>query len=515
MSDSPTCPFDLVSTRDTASPVTAADASPWRRMLRRYWRAPGVAWGALAVICIASRLATTITYIEDPDSLRFALSVADEYDIAALQPHFPGYPLFWAAAELFYLPTGSFSTSFALVGGLATLGLVWALLRLWGRSLRSVEGTALAGVVALNPLLWLMGNRYMPDLLGTAWAVATLAMLMRAWNGDGPGRRRAALVGVLLAGLLAGLRLSYLPLVVIPVLLVLACSDRPVRLIAAGGAGVGVWLVPMVLDTGLWTLIDVAWGQTTGHFTDFGGTVQTESDLGRRLAGTVQGLWADGLGGWWPGRHWSTAFVGAGVAATGGAGTWRLWRSGALHGRYARMIAAGAVPYALWMFFFQNVVHKSRHVLPLLALLLPVLAAGAAALWRARAWPVRGGILAAAGAYAAVTLVLVAQHRTPSAIAQAKAFVETTAQTDSGPTRVASVPLVNTYLRTQQVGARFFSIEDSSDVRRLREAETGRTLVVGTYAPLLDEAPAHTRTFYHNPHVNRMWPKVTVYVYDH
>ncbi|WP_263820840.1 hypothetical protein [Salinibacter sp.] len=469
-----------MSTRDTASPVTAADASPWRRMLRRIGRAPGVAWGALAVVCIASRLATTITYIEDPDSLRFALSVADTYDIAALQPHFPGYPLFWAAAELFYLPTGSFSTSFSLVGGLATVGLVWALLRLWGRPLRSVDGAALAGAVALNPLLWLMANRYMPDLLGTAWAVATLAVLVRAWDDEGPSQRRAALGGMALAGLLAGLRLSYLPLVVIPALLVLGRSARPVRLIAAGAAGVGVWLVPMVLDTGLWTLIDVAWGQTTGHFTDFGGTVQTESDLGRRLAGT-----------------------------------WRLWRSGALSGSRAWIIVAGAAPYALWMFFFQNVVHKSRHVLPLLALLLPVLAAGAAALWRARAWPIRGAILAAAGAYAAVTLVLVAQHRSPSAIAQAKAFVETTARTDSGPTRVASVPLVNTYLRTQQVGARFLSIEDSSDVRRLREAETGRTLVVGTYASLLDRAPARTRTFYHNPHVNRMWPKVTVYVYDH
>ncbi|WP_263818305.1 hypothetical protein [Salinibacter sp.] len=260
-----------MSTRDTASPVTAADASPWRRMLRRIGRAPGVAWGALAVVCIASRLATTITYIEDPDSLRFALSVADTYDIAALQPHFPGYPLFWAAAELFYLPTGSFSTSFSLVGGLATVGLVWALLRLWGRPLRSVDGAALAGAVALNPLLWLMANRYMPDLLGTAWAVATLAVLVRAWDDEGPSQRRAALGGMALAGLLAGLRLSYLPLVVIPALLVLGRSARPVRLIAAGAAGVGVWLVPMVLDTGLWTLIDVAWGQTTGHFTDFGG----------------------------------------------------------------------------------------------------------------------------------------------------------------------------------------------------------------------------------------------------
>ena len=516
MSVSPTCPFDLVSTRDTASPATAADASSWRRMLLRTGRAPWAAWCALVVVCIGSRLATTITYIEDPDSLRFALSVADEFDVAALQPHFPGYPVFWAVAELFYLPTASFSVSFSLVGGLATVGLVWALLRLWGRPLCSMDGTMLSGAVVLNPLLWLMGTRYMPDLLGTAGAVATLAVLLRAlFAHNRIINERMALVGVVLTGLLAGLRLSYLPLVIVPALLVLGRSARPARLIAAGTAGVGVWLVPMVLDTGLWTLIDVAWGQTTGHFSDFGGTVQTESDLGRRLAGTVQGLWADGLGGWWPGRHWSTALVVAGVAATGGAGTWRLWRSGALHGRYARMIAAGAVPYALWMFFFQNVVHKSRHVLPLLALLLPVLAAGAAALWRTRAWPIRGAVLAVAGAYAAVTLVLVAQHRTPSAIAQAKAFVETTAQTDSGPTRVASVPLVNTYLRTQQVGARFFSIEDSSDVRRLREAETGRTLVVGTYASLLDEAPTRTRTFYHNPHVNRMWPKVTVYVYDH
>jgi len=516
VSDSPTCPFDLVSARDTALPMTAADASSWRRVLRRGGRAPWAAWGALVVACIASRWATAITYIEDPDSLRFALSVADEFDVATLQPHFPGYPVFWAVAELFYLPSGSFSTSFSLVGGLATVGLVWALLRLWGRPLCSMDGAMLAGAVVLNPLLWLMGTRYMPDLLGTAWAVATLAVLLRALLAHNRTiNERMALVGIVLTGLLAGLRLSYLPLVIVPALLVLGRSARPAQLVAAGAASVAVWLVPMVLDTGLWTLVDVAWGQTTGHFSDFGGTVQTESDLGRRLAGTVQGLWADGLGGWWPGRHWSTALVGTGVVATGGTGAWRLWRSRALRGRHARMLMTCAALYAGWMFFFQNVVHKSRHVLPLLALLLPVLAMGATALWRTRTWPARGAVLAAAGAYAAVTLVLVDQHRTPSAIAQAKAFVENTAQANSGPTRVASVPLVNTYLRTQQVEARFLSIKDSSDVRRLRETETGRTLVVGTYASLLDQAPTRTRTFYHNPHVNRMWPKVTVYVYDH
>ncbi|MFB6277907.1 MAG: hypothetical protein ABEK75_00215 [Salinibacter sp.] len=479
--------------------------------LRTRWGA----WGALLLACVGSRLATTITYIEDPDSLRFALSVADEFDVAALQPHFPGYPVFWAVAKLFYLPTGAFSVSFSIVGGVATAGLIWGLLRLCDVPLHSVEGWALAVTVVFNPLLWLMGNRYMPDLLGTAWAAATLAVLLRAF----PAKKntlneRMALVGILLTGLLAGLRLSYLPLLLVPTLLALWHSSARGRLILAGSVGVAAWLVPMILDTGLRTLVDVGWGQTTGHFTDFGGTVQTESDLGRRLLGTVQGLWADGLGGWWPGRHPVTAAVGMGAIGTGGLGAWKLWGRRRLGDRRVWVLGACVLAYGVWMFFFQNVVHKSRHVLPLLALLLPVLAAGAAALWRMEGWAPRGSVLLAAGAYAAVTLVLVDQHREPSAIAQAKAFVEAQAQ-NAGPTRVASVPLVNTYLRTQQVDARVLSIEDSSDVRRLRGAETGRTLVVGTYASLLERSPTRTRTFYHNPHVNRMWPEVTVYVYEY
>jgi hypothetical protein len=474
-----------------------------------------VAWGALIVACVGSRLATTITYIEDPDSLRFALSVADEYNIAALQPHFPGYPVFWAAAELFYVPTGSFSASFSIVGGLATAGIVWALLRLRGVTLRSPEGIAIAGAVFFSPLLWLMGTRYMPDLLGTANALAALALLLRALpDAKESLDETAALTGIVLTGLLAGLRLSYLPLVIVPALVVLWRSRNRVRLVAAGSASVAVWLVPMILDTGFWTLVDVAWGQTTGHFTEFGGTVQTESDLGRRLAGLVQGLWADGLGGWWPGRHPLTAVVGVVVLGLGGLGAWRLGRSGGWRSRRLGWIVLCAGLYGLWIFFFQNVVHKSRHVLPLLPLLLLLPAAGAVTLWQWRSWAARAGVLGAAGAYAAVAIVLAVQHLSPSAIAQAKQFVQRQADRPA-PTRVASVPLVNTYLRSQRVDVQFLSIEDSSDVRQLRRADTGRTLVVGTYASLLKASPDSVRRFYHNPHVNRMWPKVTVYVYDH
>ncbi len=497
--------------------LPAVERPSARRIWTRLWagRPSWTAWGALIVACVASRIATTITYIEDPDSLRFALSVADAYDIAALQPHFPGYPVFWAVVEFFYLPTGSFSASFSIVGGLATAGLVWALLRLRSVALRSVEGVAIAGAVFFCPLLWLMANRYMPDLLGTACALVALALLVKTLFTDGDGiNERAALAGIVLTGLLAGLRLSYLPLVIVPALWVLGRSARPLRLIGAGAVSVAVWLVPMILDTGVWTLVDVAWGQTTGHFTEFGGTVQTEPDLSRRLAGLVQSLWADGLGAWWPGRHPLTAVVGTGVLGLGGVGAWRLGRSGREHPWRVGLVALCALLYGLWIFFGQNVVHKSRHTLPLLPLLLLLPAAGAAALWRWRGWWVRSVVVGGVGAQAAVALVLAYQHLSPSAIAQAKQFVEQ--QTErSQPTRVASVPLVNTYLRAQQVDTRFLSIEDSTDVRRLRRADTGRTLVVGTYASLLDRSPTRVERFYHNPHVNRMWPKVTVYVYEH
>ena len=328
---------------------------------------PGRAWAVVLLACVASRLATRITYIEDPDSLRFALSVADEYDIAALQPHFPGYPVFWAAAEGFAVPTGSFSVAFALVGGLSTAGLLWALLRLWGVPLRSVEGAVLTALVVFNPLLWLLGTRYMPDLMGTAGALATLAALfaaLRAWSSTAAQTQTTAwaVAGMAGAGLLAGLRLSYMPLVILPVLVVLWRVDRRGIQILAGTVGVLVWLIPMILDTGVWTLVDVAWGQTTGHFTEFGGTVQTAPDLSRRVLGMGQGLWADGLGGWWPERHPLTIAVSLGVLGTGSLGAWRLWQADAIRSRRVWLLAAAALLYAVWVFFFHP--KSCRHTSP-------------------------------------------------------------------------------------------------------------------------------------------------------
>lgn len=485
------------------------------------------------LVCVASRVVTTITYIEDPDSLRFAMSVAHGFDLASMQPHFPGYPVFWAVAASLYALLGSFSTAFSVVGGLATAGLIAAILFLWKKPLASPEGMAVTAVVFFNPLIWLLGNRYMPDLLGTALAITAFALLIRALaaragtrSGDEGSAGRGvdvtfAVAGIAATGGLAGLRLSYLPLLLVPVVLVLArilAAQRWVllaRVVAVGLGSIAVWLVPMIADTGWQTLIDVATRQTSGHFTEFGGTVQTEADLGRRAVRFVRGVWADGLGAWWPGRHLLTVAVGGGVLLLAAAGTRRLQMQIATPRarRVALWVLASAGIYAVWIFFFQNVIHKSRHVLPLLPFVLLVLSAGGTWLWqRGGAWA-RATVLAAGLAYAAVTLVLVQQHRSPTAIAQATAFVQE--QAARGETvRVISDPLVNTYMSAQEVDARFVSVADSGAVRQALRAGAGRTIVVGTYPGRVDTPPDTVRRFFHNPFVNRMWADVTVRVYE-
>jgi len=478
-------------------------------------------WVLLVMACVASRIATTITYIEDPDSLRFALSVANGFDLAAMQPHFPGYPIFWAVVTPLYAGLGSFSTAFSIVGGLATAGIVGAVLFLWKRPLVSVPGVALTALVVLNPLVWIMGNRYMPDLLGTACALAALAFLVRSVAGGEKLDPRLAMIGVAGAGLLAGLRLSYLPLLFVPVLVVFwkGWAERGVafagQLVLAGLASVAVWLVPMIVDTGWHTLIDVATAQTSGHFTEFGGTVQTESDLGRRVAGFVQGIWADGLGAWWPGRHPLTIVVGLGVLGLGVAGTRELVRRALWGRRTFWVVLVGLLTYAFWVFFFQNVVHKSRHVLPLIPFILWLLSVGGTAIWSSVRLRIPSRILTAGfiAAYAAVTFVLVLQHRSPTAIAQVKAFLGAEAsRTD--PLRVVSDPLVNTYLDAQDVPARFISIDDTAAVREAVRGREGRTVVVGTYPRTIEVPPDRERRFYHNPFVNRMWSDVTVHIYE-
>ena len=74
---------------------------------------------AVFLLCIITRLLSSIFYIEDIDSLRFALSIY-EYDITKLQPHFPGYPIFSFFVKIIYFLTGSLDATYKIASDQAT-----------------------------------------------------------------------------------------------------------------------------------------------------------------------------------------------------------------------------------------------------------------------------------------------------------------------------------------------------------------------------------------------------------
>ncbi len=321
-----------------------------------------VAWMVLLTLCLASRLWSAIYYIEDPDSLRFALAISD-YDVAKMQPHFPAYPVFCAFAKIIYSITGRYAVAFAVLGGLATFATIYFSLALANKRIVEPVGIVLALLLFFNPLVWLMGNRYMPDLTGVALALASCAF-------TGAHSAKKVLAGYFIAGLMLGVRLSYAPMLLPPLWATLRAVSERALLVGAGLAGVAVWLLPLIAITGWDDLVAAARAQTTGHFTEFGGTVATEPDYVRRAVKLFEGLWADGFGLYWSGRHWVTL-----VAAIALLGTlYAIGRDLLRHASWPRALWWGGVLYLAWVFFFQNVVYKSRHVLPL----LPVLAIGLA-----------------------------------------------------------------------------------------------------------------------------------------
>ena len=459
----------------------------------------GRAWGALLVLCVASRLLGAIYYIEDLDSLRFALGVVD-YDVARLQPHFPAYPVFCFAAKAIYTLTGRYAVAFAALGGLSTFAILFFTLGLARIKLTTPPGLTAAFLVFFNPLLWLMSSRWMPDAMGVACVLASLWCLGRRERGH-------AARGFFIAGLTLGVRLSCAPLVLPALLARLRERGRRLRLLGAGAAGAAVWLVPLIAVTGWPELVQAALAQTRGHFTDFGGTLSTEPGVLQRWAAIFRSLWADGFGLYWPGRHWATACTTAGLLAVVAAG----WRGVAQRVSGATLLSApflGCLLYLGWILLFQNVLHKSRHALPLLPFLalLPAFAGD---------WIIREGarwsrlVLAVfLCCYGYVTLHLVAQHRSPTAIAQVHRHL---AAREPGGLRVASVPLIKYYLSSQGLEAEYLSVESPEDLSAIDPDAGGDLAAIGS--PLPDREPKAVRTFYHNPYVNRLWPELTVYEY--
>ena len=458
---------------------------------------------ALFIICILSRVLTSIYYVEDIDSLRFSLSIID-YDITKLQPHFPGYPIFCFFVKVIHFFTGNMGISFSIIGGLSTFFIIYYSLRIFNTGLKSYEGAYIALLIFLNPLFWLMSNRYMPDLMGLAISLSAINYLIYSQR---HGKHLEK--GFFLSGLLAGIRLSYFPLVFLPLIKIFHSSDKKRSvLIKYFLFGTSIWFLPMVFITGPSDLLLMAKKQTTGHFMDFGGTIFTDKSMYDRILLLFRSVWADGFGGYWTSRGPTSILLSAALIAQLFIGTKDVFKKWNSENKIRPFILC-AVVYFVWILLFQNVIYKSRHVLPLILFLCILMIEGQE--------KYRGKIYSSIiYLFFAVLLMhnvtLIKQHRGFTAVQKLKNHIS---KNDNIGT-VVSIPLINFYLQSHQLKINYIDVENFEDINSLslESSNTKDILMVGDYRNLFSSLSFNfysDKTFYHNPYMNQMWSKIKTY----
>ena len=454
----------------------------------------------ILIACVASRMYTSIYYVEDIDSLRFALALQD-YSIVNLQPHFPGYPVFCFFAKILFIITNSLGATFSIIGGLSIYIIIHFTLRLARIEISTALGLLCSSVIFFNPLLWIMSNRYMPDMFGAAIAMTAIYFLVRKkddWRG--------AMLGFFLVGILAGSRLSYLPLMVVPIYFVITRNENKTSLLFSFILGSAIWLIPLIWLTGFGDLLSAATKQTVGHFTDFGGTSITENNWSIRLLKFFRSIWADGFGGYWEGRSWQTLILSIPMSLIIFSGI-KDFINRFKSDRIIRLMVFSLLVYSIWILMFQNVIHKSRHVIPIIMVLhFFIISAQKFQFWKnisSRVISILFIIFTIS-----VTSVLTHQHQSPSAVSKLK---DDLIESNSFDT-IISIPLIEYYLRSHGVKANYLHFEDLEEIGSLVDIE--KTLIVGNNQRVFKKkyAVVSKDKYYHNPYVNRMWPKIETFV---
>ena len=148
-------------------------------------------------------------------------------------------------------------------------------------------------------------------------------------------------------------------------------------------------------------------------------------------------------------------------------------------------------------------IYKSRHVIPIIIVLLYFLAVGkGTSFWENRTSYFFSLLYIMTLVFVSITLVN--QHRSPSAISKLK---DNLISIDSND-KIVCIPLVKYYLETHGINANYIdinSIDKNNIPNNLDDA-----IIIGNHPDLFNDTfqVISDSSYYHNPYVNRMWPEI-------
>ena len=203
----------------------------------------------LFLLALLTRLPLQSRMLYHWDSVNFAFAVR-KFDMAAGQPHAPGYLLYVLLGRAAAALAGSAEKGYVLLAILGTALSACALYDL-GRRLWNPRAGWFASLLLLtSPLFWFYGEVALPHTLDALMVIVAASLSWRIWRGEA---RLAPLLALWL-GLSGGMREQ--TLVFLLPLAVVACLRLPWRIALLSAviltATTLAWLIPLLYLSGGW-----------------------------------------------------------------------------------------------------------------------------------------------------------------------------------------------------------------------------------------------------------------------
>ena len=205
----------------------------------------------LIIFSFALRFYFRSNYLDDWDSVQFVMGL-EEYSIPDHQPHPPGYPLYILIGRIFYIFIGDSVTTFTLISAIfGTLALIPTFL-ISKKIFNDRVGLLSAVLLSFTPAQMLFSEVVMTDIVSLFFVTFTAYILYL-----GISSTRYLYFGALMVGITAGIRMTDIIMIILLLLVLIYIRDIKKSLISGLMViiGIGMWLIPVIIDTGLHTLL--------------------------------------------------------------------------------------------------------------------------------------------------------------------------------------------------------------------------------------------------------------------
>ena len=273
--------------------------------------------------------------------------------------------------------------------------------------------------------------------------------------------------------------------------------------------GVVIWLIPLISLTRFENFMVIAKNHTLGHFYDYGGSIITDNDLNKRVIRLIESIWSDGMAGYWIGRSWKTLIISFFLILLLLIGLYETIKNIKFE-KSLKLIFLCTLLYLLWIFLFQNIIYKSRHILPILLFIFLILNHGYEYFLEKNKSIAKISLFVFIIFLSQLTFRLNYQHKNFTAIAKLKNYIEGNANINT----ILSTPLINNYLKSNRIKKNFVNLTEINEVENfIKSKEKSSSLMIGSFQNVLDNEFDFTKdsVFYHNPYMNRSWAVIETF----